>query len=121
MSDLVYVSDVDKARKPEEFQKDDEGKTQWSKFPWRGAKQVMTIMEFGANKYGWDNWRKAKTPKERQRFLEAAFRHLIADARGDHIDQDSQEMAIAHAACTLLFWLERAGEYEQPVVPNKGV
>lgn len=87
------------------FKKEDDGKLMWTKFPWRGAALVMKIMHHGAYKYGWDNWRKAKG-EDRQRFLDAAMRHMIADAKGCHIDHDSQELALALAACELLFYLE---------------
>ncbi len=113
----LSYDDVDKAQDTGNFQKHDDGKSPWSKFPWRGAEMVMTIMKFGAYKYGWDNWRKAKTPEERQRFVDAAFRHMKADSIGETVDEESQELALAHAACCLLFYLE--GVPVEPVYPGR--
>jgi len=87
------------------FTKHDSGKLHWSKFAWGGAAWVMRIMEFGAAKYGWDNWRR-KDDSKPQRLLNAAARHIVDHFRGKTIDEESGEPTIAHAACCLLFYLE---------------
>ena len=88
------------------FKKYDEGKLRWPKFAWLGAAHVLRIMHYGANKYGWDNWRLATSDKDRERYLAAAMRHLIAFAVGKTYDTESGHHHVAHAACCLLFFLE---------------
>jgi len=96
-------------REKESFTKHDSDKLHWSKFAWGGAAWVMRIMEFGAAKYSWDNWRKESKGKD-QRWLDAAQRHMTAHFRGVTIDPESGKPTIAHAACCLLFYLEDVKE-----------
>ena len=91
---------------PNEFKKNDDGKLQWSSFCWKAAAKVMQVMHHGADKYGWENWRKAQTDKDRKRYLDATFRHMIAYAGGERFDPDSGKPTLWHAACSLLFYLE---------------
>jgi hypothetical protein len=112
-NDPRYRLPSDEYLKP--FKKDDEGKLRWAKFAWTGAAQVMDIMHFGADKYGWDNWRKAANSGENQeRYLSAAIRHLRAHMEGELVDPESSRLHIAHAACCLLFWLDN---HERENVP----
>lgn len=106
--------DVDKVPSWVKFQKHDNGKLCWSKFAWGGATWVMKVMAFGAAKYGWDNWRKAKTQEDRDRYLDAAHRHLIAHVEGHTIDKESGMPALAHAACSLIFYLEGVEDAPKP-------
>lgn len=91
---------------PDEFTKHDSKKLRWSKFAWRGAAHVLRIMHYGANKYEWDNWRKAQTDEDRERYIDAACRHLTDYMNGESHDPESGYHHIAHAACNLLFFLE---------------
>lgn len=88
---------------PPEGRKDDEGKPQYSLLPWDAVEQVVRVLEHGATKYGADNWR--KVPNARKRYVNAAFRHLVAVARGEWLDKESGLPHAAHAACCLLFLL----------------
>ena len=90
---------------PKKFQKFDQDKDPWSKFPWRAARAVMTIMKHGAHKYGWGNWRQAEG-KDVTRYLDATLRHLIAVIEGKHFDPDSQLSAAHHALCSLMFYVD---------------
>ena len=89
-----------------EFKKYDTGKLRWSRFCWKAAAKVMTVMQHGADKYGWDNWRKATLDEDRERYLAAAMRHIITHINGEIWDPDSGNSHISHAACSLLFYLE---------------
>lgn len=84
----------------------DTGKRQWSLLPWRGAEEVVRVLEFGADKYTPDNWRRVAS----ERYLDAAFRHLIAHARGEYEDTESGLPHLAHATSCLLFMLELRSE-----------
>ena len=103
---LAYASD---------FKKNDNGKLRWSKFAWVGAMKVLKVMHHGAEKYGWDNWRKATTQIDRDRYLNAAFRHMIAFAGGEVHDIDSGNPHLWHAACSMLFYLESDQEWPVPI------
>ena len=99
------------------FKKNDTGKLRWTKFAWVGAAKVLRVMHYGAEKYGWDNWRKATTTLDRERYLDAAIRHLVAFVNGEVHDRDSGNPHLWHAACSLLFYLESDQEWPVPVNP----
>lgn len=87
-----------------EFKKSDNGKIDWSLFPFDGAEGIVRIMMFGAAKYGRDNWRGGKDDPEAQRRLFAGIiRHLAALQKGETLDPESGEHHILHAACGCLF------------------
>lgn len=87
------------------FTKYDKGKLMWSKFCWRAAEGVLRVMMHGAEKYGWDNWRQAEAG-QLYRYWDAAMRHMIADIQGKVVDEDSGMLAVQHACCSLMFYLE---------------
>ena len=60
-------------------------------------------MEFGAAKYGADNWQ--HVPNARQRYFDAAMRHLLAWWDGERLDAESGLPHLAHAGCCILFLL----------------
>ncbi len=97
------------------FKKYDQGKLRWTKFAWKGAAHVLRIMHYGADKYDWDNWRKATSDEDRERYLAAALRHLIAFAGGETYDKESQLHHVAHAACCLVFFLENVPMKEEKI------
>lgn len=82
--------------------KHDGEKTKWEYFPWRAAQDVMEVMQHGAAKYGWNNWRKGFTA---MRLWSATMRHLIGWLWNE-TDEDSGKNHLAHAACNLLFMLD---------------
>lgn len=64
-------------------QKLDQGKLRWSLLPWKAAEEVVKVLEFGAQKYAPDNWR--KVPNASQRYKEAAMRHMVELMQGRHL------------------------------------
>jgi hypothetical protein len=68
--------------------------------PAPALEQVARVLELGARKYGPNSWQKV-TPKER--YLWAAWRHVMAWERGEELDPEFQTPHLAHAACCLLF------------------
>ena len=61
---------------------------------------INNVMEFGAAKYGRDNWKQAPTSS---RYVDAGIRHLL-QARGTTPSDDESGMPhLAHAACNILF------------------
>ena len=60
-------------------------------------------MQYGAEKYGEDNWRLGKEPKDIDRYLSAALRHIKAHEQEGYRDKDSGLPHLAHAITNLLF------------------
>lgn len=87
--------------------KHDAGKPRFSLLPHRALAAVMAVLEYGAEKYGADNWQKVESA--RTRYYDAAQRHLMAWWLGQDDDPESGLPHLAHAACCVLFllWGER--------------
>lgn len=91
--------------------KDDTGKHRFSLIPLSALQEVIAVLEYGAQKYGADNWK--KVPDFDDRYFNAAMRHLIEHRRGTLIDPETDRAHLAHAICCLLFLLagpERKGK-----------
>lgn len=82
-------------------QKDDEGKLEWDLVPMKEMEEVVRVLMHGEAKYGKDNWQGVKDA--RRRYLNAAFRHLVAAMKGETKDKDSELDPLAHAVCSILF------------------
>lgn len=86
------------------FVKHDGGKTPWSMLPWGPMTSVVAVMAYGAKKYTRDNWQRGSV----NRYVDAAFRHLIAYSEGKKTDPESGLPHLAHLVCCGLFamWLD---------------
>ena len=78
----------------------DQEKIDWTLLPFDTLKQVVEVLELGAKKYAPDNWKKVLPP---ERYIKAAFRHLIDYQYTSKIDDESGKSHLAHAVCCLLF------------------
>lgn len=83
--------------------KADKGKPRWSLLPRGAVQQVVSVLEFGAQKYAPENWKLVSDA--RTRYYDALHRHVEAWWCGERIDPDSGLHHLAHAACCLLFLL----------------
>ena len=81
--------------------KHDSGKARWDLVPWREMEDVVSVLGFGADKYGADNWRHVSGAQER--YFAAAMRHLVAWKQGEELDAESGLPHLAHATTCLLF------------------
>jgi len=81
----------------------DQEKPQWTLVPFKAFDHVVEVLTIGARKYAPDNWK--KVPNARQRYIDAAFRHMSAYAGGEKLDAETGKNHLAHAACCLLFLL----------------
>lgn len=66
----------------------------------RALLAVSDVATFGARKYTPHGW--VEVPDGAERYTDAMYRHLLAEATGDVLDEDSGLMHAAHAAwCAL--------------------
>jgi hypothetical protein len=74
------------------FQRDtNEGKPRFDLIPTELLTRLAELYERGARKYDDNNWRKATTEKEINRFKESAWRHFIQWSAGE----DDEDHAVA--------------------------
>jgi len=101
---LKSIFEVEKQEvSPQEGFKLDQDKLSYTILPFTALTEVVKVLEFGKQKYAKDNWQKVANGKER--YLDAAFRHLVAYIEGETIDKESGLHHLAHATCCLLFIL----------------
>lgn len=66
--------------------------------------QVARVGTYGAAKYTDNGWR--SVPNGVERYSDALYRHLIAEAQGDNFDPETNLMHAAHAAWNALARLQ---------------
>ena len=95
-----HVCDCNDKWNNPEASKQTTGKLQWSLIPFKGLEDVVAVREFGAKKYkDPTSWKTV----DRQKYLDAAIRHLVCVMNGEEIDSESGLPHIAHAQCNLIF------------------
>ena len=85
--------------------KDDSSKPRYDLLPAEALHAVVLVLTYGAEKYGDENWR--LVPNSRSRYFAAALRHLWSWWRSEALDPDTKLPHLAHAACCVLFLLEK--------------
>lgn len=85
-------------------QKFDDGKTHYNLVPPLAHEAHADVLTFGAKKYAPDNWRYVEDA--RNRYINAAFRHLHAHRKGELLDPESGLPHLAHAIASISFTLE---------------
>jgi len=83
----------------------DQGKPILGAVPPHAELAVGRVLTFGSNKYARGNWDKVEDHENR--YMDAALRHLNAHRRGELTDSESGESHLAHAACCILFMLDK--------------
>lgn len=78
-----------------------EGKLRWSLVHYKSLEPLVRVLEFGAKKYGDNNWQKGLDKKE---ILESAMRHLAALMDGEVYDKESGLHHIGHLMCNAMFY-----------------
>lgn len=66
--------------------------------------EVGKVGTFGANKYTDNGW--ASVPNGQARYTDAMYRHLMAQAKGEAFDEESNLLHAAHTAWNALARLE---------------
>ncbi len=80
--------------------KHDNGKLRADLLPTDSIKEVVKVLQYGANKYGESNW---KNGLEKKRIIAALLRHMFEIMDGNLNDKESSLMHAAHVACNALF------------------
>lgn len=70
---------------------------------------IARVLEFGAAKYDWDNW---KNHLDREEILDSSMRHLASLIDGELHDKESQLHHLGHLACNLMFYWYHYGKGE---------
>lgn len=76
------------------------GKAKWSLVPQSALKPMVNVLEFGASKYGINNWMKGLSVTES---CESLKRHLDSFMEGIDFDFESGLHHIGHIQCNALF------------------
>lgn len=76
------------------------GKLQWSLVSWSALEPMVRVLEFGAQKYSADNWKKGLSWRQT---CESLVRHLSAFMEGEDADPESGLDHIGHILCNAMF------------------
>lgn len=88
---------------PEKGVKFDSGKAKLSMIPRPSLEAISEVFQYGANKYGKNNYRKGM---QYSRLIDAAMRHLVAFADREDTDSESGLSHLAHCATNLCMLIE---------------
>lgn len=85
------------------------GKVDLTLLPPRALEELAKVLEFGANKYTRDGWKKGMPYSV---CMASCMRHCFEILKGNWLDDESKLPHAAHAMCNLVFILEyyRAGK-----------
>lgn len=87
-----------------EGKKYDTGKARWDLLPMHLIDEAVSVLSFGANKYGEESWRYVTNGLNR--YYAALIRHIRAYREGEENDSESGYSHLAHAMCNLIFLSE---------------
>ena len=76
------------------------GKLQWSLVDFEALEDLVRVLEFGAEKYKRDNWKKGLPVRE---ICESMLRHTFAFLRGEDIDNENGLPHTGHILCNAMF------------------
>lgn len=79
-----------------------EGKPEWSLVHFKSLEPMVRVLEFGAQKYDRDNWKKEMSL---DKILDSAQRHLAAMIDGENIDKESGLEHAGHVMCNMMFYI----------------
>lgn len=88
--------------------KHDQGKPRYSLIPAGALALVVDVLEYEATKYAPNGWKHVKNARER--YYNAAMRHLQQWWSGEWLDSESGLPHLAHVACCVMFLIWLGGE-----------
>lgn len=77
-----------------------EGKLKWSLVDFKSLEPMVEVLQFGAEKYGNDNWKKGL---EITSICDSLFRHFISFLQGEDFDKESGLKHTGHMMCNIMF------------------
>jgi hypothetical protein len=80
-------------------------KLRWSLVDFDSLTEMLLVLEFGAEKYAPNNWRKGL---HREEILESVQRHLIELFENKEMDGESKLHHMGHIMCNAMFYLHHA-------------
>lgn len=94
-------------------QKFDAGKPRASLIPPGFTKLLIDVLEYGAAKYGENNWK--NVADAHQRYYDALMRHVAAWWGGELCDEETGLHHLMHGACCIAFlvWLDLNAKTEK--------
>lgn len=93
----------------------DKDKLRWTLLPFEAVKEIVEVLEYGAQKYEIDNWKRVQGAEGLNgRYANALLRHVIAYCSGEEKDPESGLSHLAHAGCNCLFLLWFDSQKKQP-------
>jgi hypothetical protein len=78
----------------------DEEKERWSLLPIDIVEDIVKVLDFGAKKYGVDNWKKME---DKERYYSAMMRHIVAWRKGEDLDSETGFHHLTHAMTNIVF------------------
>lgn len=101
-ADLFKILGRASAGPKELSKKFDTGKEDLGLIPVESLNLIANVLEFGAQKYGRNNWRMHDVP-EFSRLYASILRHLTSWNEGEDLDKESTLPHLAHATTQLMF------------------
>lgn len=77
-----------------------DGKPRWSLVDFDSLEDMVRVLEYGAEKYYDDNWKKGLETRE---VVESMMRHIFAYLRGEDTDPESGLSHTGHIMCNAMF------------------
>lgn len=96
--------------------KHDDGKLRYDLVQFDILDEVVDILNFGAEKYGENNWKRVKDG--RRRYFAATLRHLSLWRQGETWDKESGANHLAHAVCSAAMCLWHDNRYQRKVISD---
>jgi hypothetical protein len=78
-----------------------DGKLKWSLVDYKSLEPMIRVLEYGAEKYSPDNWKRGLDKKE---ILESMMRHLASVLDGEENCPESGLSHIGHIQCNAMFY-----------------
>lgn len=95
--------------------KHDEDKPKFSLMKPDALMEMVAVLTYGAKKYSPDNWKHLENA--RQRYFDAANRHLWQWYGGEERDPESGLHHLAHAMSSLMFLIQMDMDAKEEVLP----
>lgn len=95
----------------------DENKPKFSLIKHDALLEMVAVLTYGAKKYSPDNWK--HLPNARQRYFDAANRHMWQWFGGEERDQESGLHHLAHAMSSLMFLIQMDIDLEKKMLEDQ--